>query len=251
MYTDLSESLLVDCTDLLYAIIETPEDYNELVREWAKKSPEEGGIALRLQARLDQRRVAYNFDNSRQGQELIAHVLNLDRSIQPRSRLQKIKTAFENSHGQSKKDLLDVISDYFYVEEGDLDAILKSFAVCQKKDAEMAAQKGIPLKMDTLVEDHFTHEMSVKLHLDVIAHTTAEGDTWDKGMTDILWKELERAIPEVKPMILSWFADNQNIIGTEARCNLAKKLRSCDDGWLRGLPEYANAIYVFPCDLLF
>ena len=129
--------------------------------------------------------------------------------------------------------------------------IFDSFWICQKTDAVEASQKGIPLKLDTLVEDHFTHEMSVKLHLDVIILITREGDICDKHTTDRLWKELERAIPEVKPMILSWFADNQNIIGTEARCNLAKKLRSCDDGWLRGLPEYANAIYVFPCDLLF
>ena len=114
----------------------------------------------------------------------------------------------------------------------------------------MAAQKGIPLKLDTLVEDHFTHEMSVKLHLDLIVLTTREGDKWDKLFTDSLWKELERAIPEVKPIILSWLADNHNIFGNEARCNIAKKLESCDDVWLLGLPEYANAIDVYPSDLL-
>ena len=65
VYTDLSEILLEDCTNCLYAIIETPEDYNELVREWSKKSPEEGGIALRLLARLDQRTVVYNVDKDR------------------------------------------------------------------------------------------------------------------------------------------------------------------------------------------
>ena len=70
--------------------------------------------------------------------------------------------------------------------------------------------------------------------------------TWDKQTTDDIWKELMRAIPEVKPIILSWFADNRNIFGNEARCNLAKKLESCNDECLRGLPEYANAIAVYP-----
>ena len=113
-----------------------------------------------------------------------------------------------------------------------------------------AARKGIPLKLDTLVEEHFTHEMSVKLHLDVIVLLTREGSRRNKVLTDYLWKELVRAIPEVKPMILSWFVDNHNIIGIEARCDLAKKLGSCKDEGLRGLPEYANAIDVFPEYLL-
>ena len=31
-----------------------------------------------------------------------------------------------------------------------------------------AALDGIPLTLDTLVEDHYTHETSVELHLEVI-----------------------------------------------------------------------------------
>ena len=117
-------------------------------------------------------------------------------------------------------------------------------------DAEMAALKGIPLKLDTLVEDHFTHEMSVKLHLDLIALTTGKDNKWNNVLIDGVWKVLVMAIPEVKPMILSWFAANHNIIGIEARCNLAKKLRSCDIEWM-GLPEYANAIDVYHDNLQF
>ena len=131
------------------------------------------------------------------------------------------------------------------------DAIFDSFWICQKMDSEEAAQKGTPLKLDTLVEDHFTHQMSVELHLDLITLATGEGEKWGTGLTDTLWRELMRAIPEVKPIILSWFADNRNIIGRNASCDLAEKLRSCDDEWLKALPDYENALDVFPDNLRF
>ena len=40
--------------------------------------------------------------------------------------------------------------------------------MCQKLDAGEASRKGIPLKLDTLVEAEFTHGMSVQLHLDLL-----------------------------------------------------------------------------------
>ena len=264
VYTNLSETLLENCTHLLYAIIETPEDYNELFTEWSKKSPEEASIALRLQARPDQKKISYNVNTSPQGRKIISHLRNLARSIKPRYRLQKIKKALEDSNGQSKLVLMDVIDDYEGSTRGDDDEmggtrgdddemgiLLRSFWICQKVDASKAALKGIPLKLDTLVEENFTHEMSVKLHLDLITLTTNEGHKWNKVLIDSLWKELMRAIPEAKPMILSWFAENDDLIGTEASSHLAKKLISCDDELLRGLPEYVNAIDVFPNTLQF
>merc|ERR1719239_46854 len=228
VYEDLSEGLLSNCTDFLYAIIETAEDYKELVTEWSKKSPEEASIALRLLARLDHKRMVYNIDASRQAQEVISHLRNLRRAIQPRSRLQKIKTALQNLQGQSGRHLLDLMDKY-----GSPNAILHSFWICQKMDAEEAAWRGTPLKLDTLVEDHFTHQMSVELHLVLITLITGKGGKWGKWLTDTLWRELLRAIPEVKPIILSWFADNHKIIGNEASRDLAEKLGSCDDGWLK------------------
>ena len=132
---------------------------------------------------------------------------------------------------------------------GSPNAILHSFWICQKMDAEEAARKGTPLKLDTLVEDHFTHQMSVELHLELITLTTGEGEKWGKWLTDTLWKELLRAIPEVKPIILAWFVENHHIIGNVASCNLAKELGSCNDEWLRALPDYDNALDVFPGDL--
>ena len=38
---------------------------------------------------------------------------------------------------------------------------------------------------------------------------------------------------------------NSEIISNEASCTLARKLRSCDDKWLRSLPDYANVIDIF------
>ena len=101
------------------------------------------------------------------------------------------------------------------------------------------------------MEENFTHEISVKLHLELIA-LTAEGDSdkWGKVATDAMWKELVRAIPEVKPIILSWFADNFSIFGIQARCDLALKLESCEVELLRELPtEYQNLIEVFPDEI--
>ena len=254
VFADLSENLLKNCTQFLYATIEKPEDFNELVTEWSKKSPEGTSIALRLLARLDHKLMAYNIDASRQGQEvishfqaiqgqgIISHFRNLQRAIQPRSRLQKIQTALENSYDQTRGHILDLVDDY----EDIANAILHSFWICQKMDAGEAARKGITLKLDTLVEDHFTHEDSVNLHLDLLSLTTREDEKWDKRTIDTLWKEMVRAIPEVKPIILSWLVDNRNIFGKAASCNLAEKLGSCNDGGLQGLPEYANAIDAFP-----
>ena len=117
-------------------------------------------------------------------------------------------------------------------------------------DAEEAAGKGIPLTLATLVEDHFTHQMSVNLHLDLIS-LTREGEAWGTRLTDVLWTNLvSSTIPEVKSIILSWLCNNRNLIGNEARCTLARDLSSCDDDDA-SLPEYADAIDVFPEDLLF
>ena len=102
----------------------------------------------------------------------------------------------------------------------------------------------LPLNLDTPVEDHFSHGQSVKLHLDLITLSTGEGEVWAKSMTDKVWKELARAIPEVKPIILSWFIDNLNIFSKGADCSLADKLRSCDQD-VKKMPKYAKAIAVF------
>ena len=226
VYPELSESLLDNCEGFLYAIIETPKDFDDLFKDWSEKSPEEASIALRLLARLKHEAITYNVNISQTLQEIMSDGLNINRSIQPRYRLQKIKTAIENSESQSMQNILKRIGT------GDIaDKVLpRSFWMCQKMDAEKAAQEGIPLKLDTLVEEHFTHQMSVKLHLDLIALLT-RAQEGSKELINILWKELRRSIPEVKPIILAWFSENLKIFDKEARCSLARELRSCDDEW--------------------
>ena len=54
-----------------------------------------------------QRRMLYNVDARRQGQEFISHAFN----IQPPSKLLKVKTALEHFDGESKETLLGV-TDY-------------------------------------------------------------------------------------------------------------------------------------------
>ena len=210
VYKDLSEALLTSCTHYLYAIIETPEDFNVLVRDWTEKSSDEAGIALRLLARLDHQQIAYNFGTSLCEQKVISHICNIGRHFQPRSRLQKIRNALRNSDYQERQDILTRM-EMHGKNGGHLhsrhvaDVLLDSLWICQKKDADEAARQGIPLKLDTPVEEQFTHEQSVKLHLELISLTNRDGGNWPKWFTDRIWKELDRAIPAVKPIILSWF----------------------------------------------
>ena len=79
--------------------------------------------------------------------------------------------------------------------------------MCQKLDFVSADLKGLPLTLDTLVEDHFTHEMSIRLHLDAIRLSTGEADTWDVRDIDDIWTIILRSIPEVKSIILLWFSN--------------------------------------------
>ena len=245
-YKELSESLLENCTNLLSAIIETPEHFNELVKEWSKKSPEEASIALRLLARLEQQYLPYNIETCQLEKEVISHSFNIARHIQPRSRLQKIKRAFEDTDDASRHHVMMGMVKF---SEG-RDVLLDSLWICQKKDAEFAVFQGIPLKLDTPVEDHFTHGESVKLHLDLISLKTIEAEKWwgnmqlGKESVDRVWKELVRAIPEVKPIILSWFINNFDIFSKDAIRTLAHELFTCDED-VKKLPDYENASDLF------
>jgi hypothetical protein len=47
--------------------------------------------------------------------------------------------------------------------------------MCQRLDVEKAAEEGVPLTLDLIVENQFTHKMSVRLHLEVIRLSSYEG----------------------------------------------------------------------------
>ena len=73
------------------------------------------------------------------------------------------------------------------------------------------------MKLDTIVEENFTHKQSVRLHLDLIALATRKDREWMSRMTDGLWKELVRAIPGVKAIMLTWFVDKIGIFSQGAK----------------------------------
>ena len=53
-----------------------------------------------------------------------------------------------------------------------------------------------------------------------------------------------KAIPQVQAMVLSWLANNPDIINGGGHDFLSDKLRSCDET-VKALPEYNNACDVY------
>jgi len=254
VHTDLSKGLLLNCANFVISLVETPEDYNQLVKEWSEKGPEEAGIALRLLAKFDQRDLVYNMSSCEKTREVIFQLRRIDRFIHPRAGLSRIKEVLETFDDQSRYHFLKTICqklETFDDQSPVIFSVCLSLWICQKQDAEEAARRGIALELDTIVEGDFTHGMSVQLHLDLVALSSCGSLRGTLEMFEALWTELERAIVEVKSMILTWFGDHPNIFHTEASCALAKKLSDCEDEELLGLPAYAHAILAFPDSLRF
>ena len=245
MYTELSKGLLLNCAHFVTSVVETPEDYNQLVKEWSEKDPEEAGLALRLLAKLDQRYLVYNTSSCVKAREVISQLRRIERSIHPRAGLNRVKGVLETFDCQSRYHFLKTIENSEVIDP------ITSLWICQKQDAEEAARRGVALELDTIVEGDFTHGMSVQLHLDLVALSSCGSLRGTLGLFEALWTELERAIVEVKSMILTWFGDHPNLFNKEASCALAKKLSDCEDEELLGLPAYAHAILAFPDSLRF
>ena len=212
------------------------------MKEWSQKSPEEAGIALRLLARVDLNTLSFNIDASRVAQEVIFNMWNVERSNRTCWRLQKIKAILENSDEESVQHVLKSMEENDSTCAGSI--LLRSLAVCQKKDFDKAAAEGNPLKLDTIVEENFTHEQSVRLHLDLIALATRKDREWKSPMTDGLWKELVRAILGVKAIMLTWFVDKIGIFSQGAKFTLGEKLGSCDEDVTK-LPDFTKAVDAF------
>ena len=238
MHTDLSESLLQECAGFVIALVETPEDYNDMVKEWSQGSPEETGIALRLLARVDQRRLVYNLVSCEEAQKVLNNIQKITRFIQPRARLNQVKKMLEDFDHSSLQIFLTKLRSCYRNLDLFLSVILRSLWMCQKHDAEEALKRGITLELDTPVEAEFTHGTSVQLHLDLLVLTKREGHKLDKAVVHDLWKELLRAIDDVKPIILAWFSDHRDIFDAKALFTLSKKLSSCEDPKLLSLPLF-------------
>ena len=169
-FAELSEALLGKCSAFLEAVLETPEDMNNFVRELSGKDAEDMGAAFRLLARVDHSRMAYAYNDVR-SQEVISHLRNIIQFVRPRHRLQQLKALLESEGPRSKKMLEGTKLSDFYSDPHE-DATI--FGLCtyvfidvslpnsQMKDKEKASQNGVALTLDTLVEDNFTHEMSIR-----------------------------------------------------------------------------------------
>ena len=122
--------------------------------------------------------------------------------------------------------------------------VIKSLQMCQKKDAEKAAQEGLPLKLDTLVEDRFTHEASVRLHLDMLVLTRSGKGAGSRIDAGCLWDEMLDSVPEVMPIFLDWFCENRNIWRKDTQRYIRGELVICAVK-LRKLSGYDKAREVY------
>ena len=240
VHTELSETLLKTCADFLLSILESPQDFNNFVQEWSGKSGEESGVAFRLLARIDQHDVVYVNHVSHQTRAAICHLRNIRINIQPRLRLLMLKTMLEDAEDNPREEMMESIN----ANDGDGCVFTDSLWKCQKMDAEKAALEGNPLTLDTLVEEQFTHETSVRLHLDLIRLTTADGQFWDETEIENIWTEMLRSIPEVKSIILLWLSNNGELFDHVGHHLLAKKMRSCEEALMQ-LPGYASAFETY------
>ena len=223
VHNELSESLLQSCGCPVVALIESPEDYNQMEMEWAQGSPEETGAALRLLARVDQSLRVYNIDSRPSVQKMISNLQKIARMLQPRARLNQVKKLLESFDGPSLQVFLSTLHTHTWYPES---AALWSLKMCQKLDAGEASRKGIPLSLDTLVEAEFTHGMSVQLHLDLLVLARKKDYKCGKSIAEDLWGEFVNAIDDVKPIFLSWFSNQLDIFCEQARRTLSMKLDS-------------------------
>ena len=235
VFPELSEAVLERCDRFLQAILENPLDLNNFSKEWSAKNSEEATAAFRLLARVDHSCMAYAYETPT-SQRVFSHLWNIEVSIQPRHRLQQLKAMLEGD---------DTARDKFDRAELDTDGMLffSSLKICQMKDKERAALEGVPLTLETLVEDGFTHEMSVRLHMEMTSLSQFQLGAFD---IDTIWKimfedEETKGIPGAQSIILSWFSANSEMIHITGKHRLAEKLRTCDDA-VKALPEYDGVV---------
>ena len=243
VYKEVSNALHKNCVDYLTATIETPEHLNAFMDKLSKE--EANGVALRLLARVDFGKMAFigHTPGLPRRQEIISHMRNIDIGIQPRHRIQKLKGIIEEDvpdKDEARKRILNCIDEH----GDDEDVFIKSLKFCQKLDAKKAALEGVPLKLDTLVEDHFTHEESVRLHLGMISDIVSDTSyCWARSDVQMIWDEMLKSIHEVKPIFMAWFRDNSEIFDKDGHYCLANMLTSCDDE-IKKVPGYTEACAV-------
>ena len=251
-YEELSNTLLDTCAKMLLAVFEAPNDPQAFAAKWSKPgtSTEDSVTALRLLGRVDGLNLAfinYPWGTAR----VISHLRNIKLAIKPRARLQ----AIINHLGQSNTihETLDTLYKHSTVCD-----FLKSLSVCQSLDVEKAAREGVRLALDTPVEDrpesdlapmvevqpYFTHEESIKLHLDlmrlqIVDPVDRRWEQWEQQHVSLYWTEVLRAIPEVRMMMLVWLQEKYlgGCLTEQAKHFLRQKFLTCGDD-LKQLPGF-------------
>ena len=240
MYTEVSKALLSNCACFLTTILETPEHFNNIAKEWSEKETEILGTAFRLIARVNQRDLAYVQTENEHIQKMISHIRHICHSNEPRHRLQQLKILLNENVLDTTEDKED-----YRPASPAYDFLCQSLWVCQMKDVEKAALEGVPLTMDTLVEGGFTYAESLKLHLDVIKLRLRSRGVMCKSGIDKIWgtmlAEESKTIPEAKAFTLNWFSSNPEIMDHN---HLYEKLISAGER-VKALPEYNDACDVY------
>ena len=172
--------------------------------------------------------------------KVISHLPNLEFSIQPRYRLQQLKALLDDTFRN-----FEIIEDICSIDGGE--DFTSSLKICKMKDKEKAALEGTPLTLETIVDDGFTHEKSVRLHLELTSLTIREEENHllDAERIEEIWEtmfeeEETRGIPGAQ----SWFSDIPHLVDSAGQHHLAEKLKSCDDD-IKARPEYNDACEVY------
>ena len=181
-------------------------------------------------------------------QKIISHIRHINRSLYPRAHLEQLKDIIERHDLDERMDPYNRDIERLIEKHGNPENclfVMESLKHCSVLDVEIAAKKGVPLTLDTLVERSCTHGMSVELHLRMVDLTNGPILSWEKRLEDI-WNVLEKSIPEVQAIILAWL--NKNRIERDAKIKLREKLNTCDEA-LKALPGYNTLFLVILADL--
>ena len=209
IFKELSEALKENIADFLVTIIQTPEDLNDYNKEFLGKCNEERNIGLRMLALIDHCKLVYvDREEGAIPRQVISHIRHIDRCLQPREHLEQLRDIIERHDtvtgdawmDQELANLRELIA-----ERGNKDHrnfVIESLKRCSVLDVIKAAEKGLPLTVETLVEDIYTLGMSTKLHLEMLDLTIGSYLCWAKQLEDI-WNVLEKSIPEVQAIMLS------------------------------------------------
>ena len=254
-FLEFSKALLKNCDEFLLTILATPKDYDNFVKENAQES-----AALRLLARVEHDKMAFvdTRSSSVLMQEAVACIRKIKREIRPRYHLLKLlvitrKVEEENTWNsvdccweadpdvpnfEEYRDLILSLTDSHFVT-------VNSLRNAMKADTEAAGEEGTPLTWETEVKDSgdsetFTHEQSVKLHLDlmnIIRHEKPQEwkGSWTWKCMSVIWGLIvsSTTVPEAKEHLFEWLSENFLYLNKETRTKLVETFSLCPDAYKR------------------